>query len=293
MRKTDKQIPKRPFGETNHPSSAAIFGGYALNTATVEETRKTLGILQEYGVNHIDTAPSYGDSEVRIGKWMEHHRDAFFLATKIDKRTYTAAKNQIQRSLERLQVKRVDLIQFHNLTDPEEWETVFSEDGALTAAIEARESGLVRFIGVTGHGLNAPKMHLRSLDEFALDSVLLPLNYPLMQNPKYAKEFKTLLERCHDRGVAVQTIKSIAQRRWREDEESRRNTWYKPLEEQSAIDLAVHWVLSHPQVFVITAGDRPLLPNVLEAASCFKMSERPSNEEMRALIERKDMEALW
>ena len=129
---------------------------------------RSLEALLAYGINHIDVAASYagGESEKRVGEWMGERRDTFFLATKTGQRTYEEAKADFQGSLERLQVDQVDLIQMHNLTDPDDWQTAMGPGGALEALVEAREEGLVRFIGVTGHGLTAPEMHLRSIERF-------------------------------------------------------------------------------------------------------------------------------
>lgn len=288
-----KRIPRRTFGKTNHRSSATIFGGYALNTASKEQANHVLDMLREYGVNHIDTAPSYGNSEELIGEWMKDHQKDFFLGTKIDKRTYEKAKTQIHNSLNRLHVDQIDLIQFHNLTNPNDWQTVFGENGALKAAKEARSQDLVKYIGVTGHGLNAPNMHRRSLRAFDFDSVLLPLNYPLLQNSNYAQTFHALLEKCKEHDVAVQTIKGIARRRWNKNEEHTTNTWYKPLQSHQAINRAVHWCLSFHSVFLITAGDIDLLPKILEAANRFQKGEAPTEEEMKELVKQKAMEPLW
>lgn len=288
-----KRIPRRPFGNTKHMSSATIFGGYALNTASKEQANHVLDVLREYGVNHIDTAPRYGTSEELIGEWMKDHQKDFFLGTKIDKRTYKKAKKQIHKSLKRLHVDQIDLIQFHNLTDPNDWQTVFGENGALKAAKEARSQDLVKYIGVTGHGFYAPNMHRRSLRAFDFDSVLLPLNYPLLQNSNYAQAFHSLLEKCKEQDVAVQTIKSIARRRWNSNEEQTTNTWYNPLQTQHAINMAVHWVLSFQSVFLITAGDIDLLPKILEAASRFQKGKTPTEEEMQKLVKKKAMEPLW
>jgi predicted aldo/keto reductase-like oxidoreductase len=221
---------------------------------------------------------------------MDTHRDAFFLATKTERRTYDGAWRELEESLERMRVDTIDLWQMHLLIDPEEWQTAMGPGGALEAFTEAREQGIVRFLGVTGHELVVPKMHLRSLERFDFDTVLLPYNYPLMKNRAYAADFEALLEVCESRDVAVQTIKSLVRRRWPEGEQDR-NTWYQPLEEQGAIDRAVHWVLGDPRVFLITAGDIDLLPAVLGAAS--RLNERPSAEEMEALVEAKEMEPLF
>ena len=271
-------IITRPFGRTDHMSTRTIFGAAALGEVTQAQADRTLETILYYGVNHIDTAPSYGDAELRIGPWMGQHRGHFFLATKTDERTVQAARDQFQRSLERLRVDQVDLLQLHHLVDPEEWEVAMGPGGALEAAVEAREQGLVRFIGVTGHGVTAPEMHRRSLERFDFDSVLLPYNYMMMQNPRYAADFRALLALCQKRNVAVQTIKSIARGPWGTKTRTRA-TWYEPLEDESAIEKAVRWVLGRPGIFLNTAADIRLLPKVLDAASRFQTP--PSDEEMK------------
>jgi aryl-alcohol dehydrogenase-like predicted oxidoreductase len=283
-------IKMQPFGRTGHTSTRTIFGSAALWSVSQREADATLSVLMDYGVNHIDTAPSYGDAELRIGPWMERHRGEFFLATKTEKRTYQESWDQIRGSLERLRVNRVDLLQLHHLVDLEEWDTAMGPGGALEAVIEAREQGLTRFVGVTGHGVTAPAMHLRSLERFDFDSVLLPLNYVMMQNEQYAADFEALMRVCQERDVAVQTIKSIAKGEWGAKTPTR-TVWYEPLEGQAAIALAVHWVLGHPGVFLNTAGDVNLLSTVLEAARRFQ--SRPSDEEMEKLVEDEGMRPLF
>ena len=283
-------IPKRAFGGTGHVSTRTLFGAAALGRVTQAEADRTLEVLFEYGVNHIDTAASYGDAELRIGPWMPTHRKDFFLATKTGKRSYQEARDEIHCSLERMRVDNVDLIQLHNLIGADEWEVAMGPGGALEAAVEARDQGLVRFIGVTGHGLVAPSTHIRSLERFGFDSVLLPRNPPLMQIPQYAADFQALLDLCEERNVAVQTIKSLARREWG-DQPRARSTWYEPLEDQADIDLAVHWLLAQPDVFLNTAGDIHILPRVLDAASRFQGA--PSEDEMQALVARQEMKSLW
>lgn len=283
-------IDKQPFGRTGHMSTRTLFGSAALWALSQSKADRTLGVLKYYGINHIDTAASYGDAELRIGPWMAQDRDEFFLATKTDKRTYQEAWEQIRLSLERLQVEQVDLLQLHNLVDPKEWDVAMGPDGALKAVVEAREQGLTRFIGVTGHGVTAPAMHLRSLERFDFDSVLLPLNYAMIQNARYAADFETLLNLCRERNVAVQTIKSIAKGEWGKKTHVR-TVWYEPLEDQKAIDKAVHWVLGHQGVFLNTAGDVNLLPKVLDAASRFQKA--PSDEEMRELVREYSIKPLF
>ena len=283
-------IATQPFGRTGHMSTRAIFGAAALSSVTQDEADRTLEVLLQYGVNHIDTAASYGDSELRIGPWMDRHRQDFFLATKTGRRTYQEARDEIHRSLERLRVDHVDLIQLHNLVDPIEWDIALSPGGALDAAVEAREQGLVRFIGVTGHGTQIAATHKRSLERFAFDSVLLPYSYIVMQNRGYAEDFEALMAVCRERTVAVQTIKSIARRPW-SGRPATRTTWYEPMEDQADIDRAVHWVLSRPGIFLNTVGDIHVLPKVLDAANRFEAA--PSDAEMNRQIEKLDMVPLF
>jgi aryl-alcohol dehydrogenase-like predicted oxidoreductase len=283
-------IATQPFGRTGHQSTRTLFGAAALSRATQDEADRTMEVLMQYGVNHIDTAARYGDSEVLLGPWMKKYRQQFFLATKTRERTYEGAWDNLRRSLDRLQVDSVDLWQFHNLVEPEEWDVAMGPGGVLEAALEARDQGLIRFIGVTGHGLAIPSMHARSLERFAFDSVLLPYNYMMMQNPDYAADVETLLAACQESQVAIQTIKSLARGPW--DEKPRtRNTWYEPIEEQIDIDRAVHWVLSRPGIFLNTTGDIHLLPKVLDAASRFEAA--PPDDEMQAAAEKLELEPLF
>ncbi len=283
-------IPKLQFGRTGHLSTRIIFGAYALAYATQDDADRGLDLLLRYGINHIDTALSYGDSELRVGPWMKQHRKQFFLATKTGERTYQAAREGIHRSLDRLQTDHVDLLQLHYLVAPDEWETAMGPGGALEAAIEAREQGLVRFIGVTGHDVAVAEMHLRSLARFDFDSVLLPYNYPIMQNPRYAANFGQVVALCQERNVAVQTIKGVQRRAWG-DRTPTYATWYEPLLEQPDIDLAVGYVLGQPGLFLNSAGDLTLLPKILDAADRFEQT--PSEAEMQAMATRLEMSSMF
>ena len=283
-------IERRPFGRTGHHSTVMLFGAAALARATQAEADRTLELLLRLGINHIDTAARYGDSELRIGPWMARHRKDFFLATKTGQRTAPEARADIHRSLERLRVDHVDLIQLHSLGHPDDWERALGPDGALEAAIEAREQGLVRFIGVTGHGWTIPVMHRRSLARFDFDSVLLPYNYFMAQDERYRQSFEELLALCRARNVAVQVIKSIARGPWATTDRTH-TTWYQPLEAQADIDRAVHWALDVPGVFLNTAGDLALLPRVLDAASRF--TRRPADDEMGTMLASTRMTSLF
>lgn len=283
-------ISRIPFGRTGHLSSRTLFGAAALSSVTQEEADRTMELLIEHGVNHIDTAASYGDAELRLGPWLERERSRFFLATKTGERRYEPALAEIRRSLERLRVEQLDLIQLHNLVDEDEWEVAMGPGGALEAAIAARDEGLVRFIGVTGHGTEVAAMHLRSLERFDFDSVLLPYSYSMMQNPQYAEDFETLMDLCQSQNVAVQTIKAVVHRPYGEHERTHA-TWYKPLVDQEAIDREVHWVLGRPGVFLNTVGDITILPMVLDAAERFQ--KRPTDEEMRSAHEQLGIEPLF
>jgi aryl-alcohol dehydrogenase-like predicted oxidoreductase len=283
-------IAQAPFGKTGHESVRTIFGAAALGSVTQAEADRTLDLVARDGVNHIDTAASYGDSELRLAPWLAGNRDTVFLATKTGERERAGAREEIHRSLERLGVDQVDLLQLHNLVDPIEWETALREGGALEAAVEARDEGLVRFIGVTGHGLTVPTMHRRSLERFAFDSVLLPYSYVQMRDQHYAREFEALAAVCAERGVAMQTIKAITLAPW-DGREQTAATWYEPLTEQDDIDVAVHWVLGRTEVFLNTVGDIAILPKVLDAAS--RYASRPSDEATDDLIARRSLVPLF
>ncbi len=283
-------IEKAPFGDTGHESTRTIFGAAALSDVSHADAERTLDLLLEHGVNHIDTAASYGDSELRIASWLKRNPETFFIATKTDARDYKGAKEELHRSLDRLGVDHVDLLQLHNLVDVIEWESALREGGALEAVVEAREEGLVRFIGVTGHGLSIAAMHRRSLERFPFDSVLLPYNFRQMRDERYSAEFEALAATCAEQRVALQTIKSIALAPW-DGRRQTASTWYEPLTDPADIALAVDWVLGRDGVFLNTVGDVNLLPWVLSAAEAF--AERPSDERMNELVQRQSLTPLF
>jgi aryl-alcohol dehydrogenase-like predicted oxidoreductase len=266
------------FGRTGHSSTRVMFGGAALGDVSQHTANAVLDVLREYGVNHLDTAASYGDSELRIAPWLVGRRDEYFLATKTGERDGLAARAELERSLTRLGVDHVDLIQLHNLVEQNEWVQAHSTDGALAALMNARDEGLVRFIGVTGHGMRIPRMHLRSLERFDYDSVMLPYNFTMRADPNYRADVEELLAVCAERNVAVQTIKSVARRRWPQDASSERRSWYEPIGDPDAIARAVHYVLGRPGLFLALSSDYRLLRQILEAAS--HPAPVPSDNEM-------------
>jgi aryl-alcohol dehydrogenase-like predicted oxidoreductase len=283
-------ISRDVFGRSGHLSSRVILGAAAFWQVTQGEADAAIELALSLGVNHVDVAASYGEAELRLGGWISQHGKSFFLATKTGERTANKAREEFHRSLERLQVAQVDLLQLHNLVDPQEWETALGPGGALEAAIEAREQGLARFIGVTGHGLTVAAMHRQALERFDFDSVLLPFSFVLAQNETYRRDFFDLASVCQSRNIAMQTIKSIVHAPWGEQEPDR-TTWYRPLENQTDIDLAVHWILGHTGLFLNSVGDINLLPKVLDAANRFRFP--PTDDEMQTQVDNLGMLPLF
>ena len=284
-------IPTQPFGATEHMSTKIIFGAVALKWCSQAEADSTLEMLLRYGINHIDTAPGYGESELRVGPWMRENRKDFFLATKCDKPLYKPAKEQIYRSLERLRVDSVDLLQFHNLTDISFRELVFNEGGALEAMVEAKEEGLAKNLGITGHGLDTAEKHLLSLEQYSFDSVLLPYNCLLMKDQEYSDSFEKLLGYCKEHSIAVQTIKHSAKGLWKGGEKNH-VTWYQPLDNPTSVKQAVHWAMAKEYIFLNSTGDLDVLPMVLKAAAEYE-GNPPSSEIMEELVASEGMEPIF
>lgn len=260
-------LPTAPFGRTGHRSTRVIFGAAALGGMSQGRADATLDAVAGWGINHIDTAASYGASEDRLQPWLATHRGDVFLATKTGARTGDAARAELERSLTRMGVDHVDLVQLHNLVEPDEWDVAHGPRGAVAALARARDEGLTRHIGVTGHGLRIPGMHVRSLERFPFASVLFPYNHSLLADPTYRGDVDALLERCAADEVAAQTIKAVARRRWPADHEGPRFSWYQPLDDAGALARAVRYVLSDERVFLNTTSDARLLPAIVDAAS--------------------------
>jgi aryl-alcohol dehydrogenase-like predicted oxidoreductase len=284
-------IASAPFGATGHESTRVIFGAAALGAMRQDRADDVLRVVSAAGVNHIDTAASYGDSELRLAPWLAEHRQEVFLASKTGARTGSAARAELERSLGRLGVDSLDLIQLHNLVEPEEWEVAHGPGGAVEAMVKARDEGLVGHIGVTGHGTRIARMHLRSLERFPFASVLLPYSSVALQDPGYRDDVEELLAVCRERQVAVQTIKAVARRRWPEDHQGPRFSWYEPIADPDAVGRAVRWVLGNDQLFLNTSSDARLLPVILEAAAV--AGPRPDDEAMQRDAERLGIEPLF
>ena len=270
----------RRFGRTGHQSSVAIFGAAALWSVTQAEADKTMEQVIAAGVNHIDVAPSYGEAELRIGPWMPSERQRFFLGCKTTVRTKAGAAAEMRRSLERLRVDSFDLFQLHAVNMLQELDQVTAPGGALEAVVEAREQGLTRYIGITGHGVDAPAIYLEALRRFDFDSVLFPLNFVQYANPIYRRNAEELLRQCRAKDVGTMIIKSVCERPWG-DLPKTHNTWYKPFTDAEHIQPAVNFALSQDVTGLCTAGDIHVLPLVLEA--CRKFTPM-GKDEQEALI---------
>jgi len=259
----------RRFGRTDHLSSVAIFGGAAFWEISQHDADLTMEKVIEAGINHLDVAPSYGQAEIRIGPWMPRERSRFFLGCKTGERTKEGAWKELQASLERLQTENFDLYQLHAVNSMEELDQVSLPGGALEAAIQAQKAGLTKYIGITGHGINAPAIYLEALRRFDFDSVLFPINYIQMGNPEYRKNAEDLLAECAKKDVGTMIIKSITKGPWG-DKKHTATTWYEPFEQIDDIQKAVNFALSYPVTGICTAGDTRVLPLVLQACQNFK-----------------------
>ncbi|NQY55283.1 MAG: aldo/keto reductase [Ilumatobacteraceae bacterium] len=283
-----------PFGRTGHDSTRVIFGAAALGAMRQDRAMTTLDAIRAAGINHIDTAAMYGASEDRLQPWLADHRNEVFLATKTTGRTGDDARAELERSLQRMGVDRIDLIQLHNLIEPDDIDTAFAADGAVAALSAARDEGLVDHIGITAHGLRTPSTHLQHLRRFDFASVLVPLNFVLYEIDDYRREFDELLAYCADHQVAVQTIKAVARRRWA-DPDVPHFSWYEPLADEDAIERAVAYVLSFPNVFLNTTSDARVVPPSIEAARRFFEGDlsAPTAEALRSDVETYGITALF
>ncbi|QSO50450.1 aldo/keto reductase [Alicyclobacillus curvatus] len=275
-------MEQRRLGKIGYMSSAVMFGAASLGNVTQDEADESIQFAVNNGVNHFDTAASYGEAELRMGPWMKEIRNRIFLATKTGQRTRDEAKREIHRSLERLQVDAVDLIQLHAVGSIDELNKCTEKGGALEALLEARDEGIVKWIGITGHGHLAPATHLEALRRFSFDAVLTPLNYRLYAMPEYKQDFDALRAETERQDVALRVIKAIAKGPWNEHQERNYATWYEPFDEQKIIDACVHYVLNTDGVSSFaSAGDVHLFTKIVDAVNRYGYM---SDEEVTAIL---------
>lgn len=269
----------RLFGRTGHESTIAIFGAAAFWEITQADADRVMEQVVEAGINHIDVAPSYGQAEVRIGPWMPQERGRFFLGCKTMERSKDGAWNEMQQSLKRLQVEAFDLYQFHAVNTFEELDKITMKGGALEAVLEAKKAGLTRFIGITGHGPDAPAIYLEALRRFEFDSILFPLNFVQMSQPEYRKNAEELIAVCKQQQVGTMVIKTITKGPWGHKQKTA-TTWYEPFDQINDIQRAVNFALSYDVTGLCTAGDTRILPLMLKACQEFSPMDEAAREAM-------------
>ena len=274
-------MENRRLGRTEHESSVAILGGFGLFNATQSEADVLMEEVINAGVNQIDVAPSYGNAEKCLGPWMARERDRFFLGCKSWERSKENAWAELQQSLKVLQTDRFDLYQLHSITTIEELDQVTRPGGALEAAIYARQAGLTRYIGITGHGMYTPEVFLEALNRFDFDTVMFPLNFVLYADPEYRMQAETLLRECHARDVGIITIKVLAKGPWA-DRDSDRVPWYEPFTDPDDIQRSVNFVLSQDVVGFCTTGDPDLVPALMEASQNYSILSESEQEDLIA-----------
>lgn len=272
-------MEKRRFGRSGHMSTLAIFGAAALWEISQEDADRVMEMVIEAGINHIDVAPSYGQAEERIGPWMPRERERFFLGCKTMERTRQGAWDEMQRSLKRLRTERFDLYQLHAVTNMEELDACTMKGGSLEAAEEARQAGLTGYIGITGHGVDSPRIFIEALRRFDFDSILFPLNFVQMSDPGFRKDAEELIALCVEKDVGTMVIKTVTKGPWGEKEQTA-TTWYEPFEEQDEIQKAVDFALSYQVTGLCTAGDTRVLPMVLQACENFTPLDATGRDRM-------------
>lgn len=275
-------MKKRRFGRTDHMSTLAVFGAVALGRLEQPLADQVVQKMIDAGINHIDIAPSYGEAELRLGPWMPQIRKSFFLGCKSTERSKEGLIKEFHESLGRLRVNQFDLYQLHAVTTMAELDQCTQAGGALEGAIEMREQGLTRFIGITGHGMQAPQIFIEALSRFDFDSVLFPIYPALFGNSEYRAAALNLLDLCEKKDVGVMIIKAIAKEPWG-DREHTHHTWYQPFEEKEVIQSNINFVLSQKLTHICTAGDYRLLDDVFEACENF---EPMTAEAQATLIEK-------
>ncbi len=272
-------MEKRRLGRTGHMSTVVAFGTAGIRSAEQGVADRAIQQVLDHGVNHIDVAPSYGDAELRLRPWMPKIRRRIFLGCKTRERGRDAAWADLGRSLERLGTDRLDLYQLHAVGKLHELDACTGAGGALEALVRARDEGLTRWLGITGHTHDAPRTHLEALRRFDFDTVMFPLNFVLWADPAYRADAQLLLDECQRRDVGVHIIKTAAKDPWG-DRPRTHATWYEPFSDQATLDRAVAFNLSRPVTTLCSTGDVTVLPRFLEAAE----RARPLGTEAEAAL---------
>jgi len=262
-------MERRRLGRTGQRSTVVAFGSAGVGRVAHDVADRAIQTALEYGVNHFDVAPTYGEAELRLKPWMSRIRSQIFLGCKTKQRTRDAAKAELHRSLERLGTDRLDLYQLHAVCKLHELDECSATGGALEALIQAREEGIVRWLGITGHTHDAPAIHLEALRRFNFDTVMFPLNFILWSIPEYRRDTQALLDACRQKDVGVHIIKTLAKDPWG-DRPKTHTTWYEPFTDQAIIDQAVAFVLSQSVTTLCSVGDVTVLPKFLAAAEGFR-----------------------
>ena len=283
-------MEKRRFGRTGHDSAVAIFGAAAFFEISQADADKVMEYILSTEINHIDVAPGYGQAEIRLGPWLAEERDRFFLGCKTQERSKEAAAKELRRSLERLQIDKFDLFQLHAMTNMEELGQVTAAGGALEAIIEAKDEGLLDYIGITGHGLEVPDVFLKAIERFDFDSILFPINFILYENTAYREKAQVLLQKCQELDIGSMIIKHIAKGPWGEGDKTH-TTWYRPFTQAEWIQKSVDFALSQPITGICTPGDINLLPLVVEA--CQKFQPMDANHQVELISQTPQFQPLF
>ncbi len=270
-------MEKRTLGRTGHESTVVTFGAFSVGYVSQDEADEAIRIVLDHGVNHIDIAPSYGESMERMAPWMPEIRDSVFLGAKTRFRSRDDAWRDVESITKRLNVEDFDLFQLHSVISLEELDKATGKGGALETLIEMREQGLAKWLGITGHGPYVPSTILEALRRFDFDTVMFPLNPAMARNPDYRRDSEALLAEANAQDVGIQTIKMIARGGW-SDGARDCHTWYDPHREQADIDRSLWWVLSQPMHTAPSSGEIGLLPKVLDAAKRFQALSETEQE---------------
>ena len=264
-------MERRRLGKTGHESSVVAFGTYAIGNVGQDEADRAIEEALARGVNHFDVAPTYADAEVRLGSYLKRHpQPDLFIGCKTNERGRAAAREELDRTLERLGRDRFDLYQLHAVGTRAELDACFSPGGSMEAILEARDEGIVDHIGITGHGLAAPVTHAEALRRFSFSTVMVAVNPLLHAMPDFRRDWENLVARCQANDVGIHVLKATAKAPWPDRSRATLNTWYIPFTEQADIDRAVAWALNQPVTTLCSSGELSVLSKILDAAERYR-----------------------